>query len=166
MATTKHSITLPDGTIANRSSKTRVYTHVVIAREDNRWIAGSKRVSARGSQKSVEEYTAKAETLGDRVETLRFSDGSSYGTRNAAEYREWAQHAQERVDQYLADADALDAGPAAGRWAALTWSQSRENAGKAARKNEVTYGAWMSIQVVPVTETREVKPRAKKATSA
>lgn len=163
--TIKHSVTLPDGTIAKRASKTRVYTHVVIGQIDLRHKASENRRYAdqlRDTAIKYDRVADKLEAAGRTHEDRKDCYGKVVGQGSSVEdYRGWVQSHSDRALALDLEAIDLDEGPARGEWQAMTWSMSEANAAKATSRSEVQYG-HADVQVVPVTETREVKPRAKK----
>lgn len=148
----KHRITLPDGTVATRSSKNRTYTHVVALGPVN---AGHLVTLARKSIERCERGISEHQHVIDFVEsggefTVRNdSFGPNYslpnGSRVSVAFRaedpkegalDWAREGVEALQlsaaRDLAKIAELEAGPEfVGTWVAASWASRADLAEKA-----------------------------------
>ncbi|HMM95387.1 hypothetical protein [Phycicoccus sp.] len=179
-----HFVTLPDGTVEKRNSKTRTYTHAVVYEQDNAKAAQSLREQAAAQRAKGEDLRKKADT-GKITETRRpWGGGAEYvdvyvggeyvaggpigsnlpdferptDDELRAKLRGYADGRDREAERLDAKADRLDAGPDKS-YSVLRWSGSEQNARSGSRSKEFAHLAETGrLYVTPVDPPEDGAP--------
>lgn len=116
---TKHTVTLPDGTVAKRTSQNRTYSHVVVGHWPAAKILAVLNTDLQRCVLNAVKYRDIAEGRRDR----------EFGSATSEQYAEWADACEARIIKLQAE---IEAGVTDGPWGALTWSSRKDLADKQA----------------------------------
>jgi hypothetical protein len=163
MKMNKHTATLPDGKIATRNSKSRVYSHVVaIGPEKAALRADSYRRSIEYKLEEIARYVATIETLktatarkdnrgrlvfsGQSVAWSDSTDVEISRIETIAKYTGWINGLNGAIENLEAAIEKLENGPElVGGWDAVSWASRLDLATKAASSLGNPYGCEIRI---------------------
>lgn len=159
----KHTATLPDGTIATRNSKTRVYSHVVVMGPEKAALrADSYRRSIEYKLEEIARYFATIETIktatarkdnigrlvfsGERVSWSKSTEIEISRVETIAKYTGWIKDLHGAIENLKAEIEKLENGPELiGGWDAISWASRLDLATKAAASLGNPYGCEIRI---------------------
>ena len=163
MKMNKHIAQLPDGTIATRNSKTRVYSHVVAMGPEKAALrADSYRRSIEYKLDEISRYVATVETLktatarqdnlgrlvfsGERVAWSESTDLETSRIETIAKYNGWINGLNGSIKNLEVVIEKLENGPEfVGGWGAVSWAGRLDLATKYVASLANPYGCEIRI---------------------
>lgn len=159
----KHTAQLPDGTIATRNSKTRVYSHVVVMGPEKAALrAESYRRSIEYKLEEIARYVATIENLkvatprednrgrlvfpGQRIAWSESTDVETSRIETIATYTDFIDGLNRTIENLKVAIEKLENGPElVGTWGAVSWAGRLDLATKYVASLANPYGCEIRI---------------------